>query len=157
MLVSEIENKIKKLGLTLPERNTLYNIANYVPALVYENQIFVSGQLPIKEGKIIIEGQMDEKRDLSEAQYAMSICFINGLSLAMGLLKKENEIKGILRLVAFVSSKEKFYDQHLVANGASNLAIDIFGEEGYHTRSAVGVSALPKNSTVELEIIFKLK
>ncbi len=155
--MNKIEQRLQDLNLYLPSLAKVQ--ANYLPAKRHENLIYVSGQLPIKEGKIILEGQMNKNRDLKEAQDAMACCFLNGLAAAIYTLEKENiklSLKGVLRLGAFVSSTSDFYEQHLVANGASDLAEKIFGLSGLHARSALGVCSLPKNATVELEILFEL-
>ena len=147
-----ISIKLKDLEIELPPAPK--PVASYTPALVNENLIYVSGQLPIRKGELIMTGQMTPTRKIEEAQKAMELCLINGLSAAT-LVVPLDSITGVLRIAAYVSSAVDFTQQHIVANGASDLALKIFGTEGMHVRSAVGVAVLPLNSTVELEIVFK--
>ena len=139
--------RLEELGLELPAISA--PIASYTPAKAWKDLIFVSGQLPFKDGSLLMLGQMTPERDLAQAQNAMVCCFLNGLAAAA-----EKKIKGVLKLGAYTASSADFTQHHLVANGASNLAQSLFGEEGVHTRFAVGLPSLPMNSTVELEMIF---
>lgn len=146
-----IEDRLKDLGIVLPPPPK--PLASYVPAKEHNGLIYVSGQLPMKDGKLMMTGPMNPGDPVEDAQKAMEQCLINGISAASVVATLE-KLDGILRLSAFVSSATGFSEQHLVANGASDLAVQIFGEAGVHTRAAVGVSALPMDATVELEMIF---
>ena len=128
-------------------------LAAYVPARRHGDLIYVSGQLPMKKGGLMMSGPMAAERSLDEAQQAMEQCFLNALAACASLVDLE-KIQGVLKLTAFVASEIEYTDQHRVANGASGLAEDIFGEAGKHARSAVGGAALPLGATVELEVIF---
>lgn len=146
-------NKLKELGIELPEPPK--PLASYIPAKKLNNLLFISGQLPLKNGQLIATGQLKTEEDIQKGKQAMEQCFINSLSAATTLVSID-QIKGVLKLTAYIASSENFTFQHLVANGASDLAFKIFGEEGKHTRVAVGVPSLPLNASVELEVIFIL-
>lgn len=148
-----ISTKLKELGIHLPEPPK--PLASYIPAKKLDNLLFISGQLPLKEGQLISIGQLKSEEDIQKGRQAMEQCFINSLSAATTVVELD-QIKGILKLTAYIASSENFTFQHLVANGASDLAFKIFGEEGKHTRVAVGVPSLPLNASVELEVVFIL-
>jgi enamine deaminase RidA (YjgF/YER057c/UK114 family) len=148
-----IFEKLKQLGIELPEVTP--PLASYIPAKRSGNMIFISGQLPMQDGKLLMTGPMTPARSIDEAQRAMARCIINGLAAASTVVSIDS-IRGVVRLGAFVSSSHDFIDQHKVANGASDLAKEIFGPSGTHARSAIGVPSLPLNATVELEIVFEI-
>ncbi len=147
-----LDNKLKELGIILPE--PARPLASYIPARKSGNLIYISGQLPLLDGKLLMTGPMSPERDKEEASRAMAQCFLNGLAAAAQLVNLSG-ITGVVRLGAFVSSTSNFIEQHIVANGASELAAQIFGEAGRHARAAVGVASLPLDATVELEILFE--
>ncbi len=148
-----IENKLKELGIILKESPK--PVASYIPARIHNNLLYISGQLPIKDGNLISIGPLKDEKDIEKGKKAMEQCFINSLSAA-SLILDINSIKGILKLTAFISSNQNFTWHHLVANGASDLAVQIFGENGKHVRSAIGVPSLPLNASTELEVIYIL-
>ncbi|MBL8018713.1 MAG: RidA family protein [Leptospirales bacterium] len=148
-----IRKRLSELGLSLPAVNP--PIASYVPSVRENGIVYVSGQLPLKEGQLLLTGQMIPGRSVEEAQAAMRQCFLNAVAAAL-LVCNENELKRVLRLGAFVASSAEFTEQHKVANGASDLAREVFGDAGIHARAAVGVSSLPLNATVELEVSFSV-
>lgn len=149
-----IQEKLKELGLELPVVNP--PVASYVPAKRSGNLVYVSGQLPVRDGKLVLMGQLKTDDDVEAAQAAMAQCFLNGLA-AFTTVAELNSIKQLIRLGAFVSSSPEFHGHHIVANGASNLAQQILGDAGIHSRAAVGVSALPLNAAVELELLFEVQ
>lgn len=148
-----IQDRLQKLGIQLP--NPPEPLAAYIPARKSGNLIYISGQLPLKDGNLMMTGPMIPGRSIDEAKTAMAQCFINGLSAATQVCDIES-IKGVVRLGAYVAGTTDFTEQHLVANGASEIIPEIFGKHGLHARAAVGVSSLPLNATVELEIIFEI-
>jgi enamine deaminase RidA (YjgF/YER057c/UK114 family) len=148
-----VQDKLQKLGISLPVPPK--PLAAYIPARKSGNLVYISGQLPLKDGTLMMTGPMTPGRNIEEAKAAMKQCFINGLSAATQVCDLES-IKGVVRLGAFVSGTPDFTEQHLVANGASEIIPDIFGDQGYHARAAVGVSSLPLDATVELEILFEI-
>ena len=150
-----IEEKIKELGYTLPE--TAKPLAAYIPAIRVGEFVYTSGQVPIVGGELKYKGKIGTDLTLEDGQKASIICALNGLSAIKGILGDLNKIEQIIKLTVFVNSATGFTDQPKVANGASEFLGSVFGDAGIHTRSAVGVSELPINSAVEIEMIVKLK
>ncbi|MCB1139394.1 MAG: RidA family protein [Leptospiraceae bacterium] len=148
-----IREKMKELGLELPVVNP--PVASYAPARKSGNLVYISGQLPVRDGKLILQGPLQSDDEVETAQAAMAQCFLNGLAALTTVADLESIVQ-LVRLGAFIASAPSFHGHHLVANGASNLAQQILGDAGIHCRSAVGVSALPLNASVELEIIFEV-
>ena len=130
-------------------------VASYVPARRHGDLVYISGQLPFADGKLILTGSLDSESNIEEAQAAMRQCFLNGLAAASQVVDTD-QISGVLRLGAYVSSAPDFTEQHLVANGASDLAQSLLGEAGRHCRSAIGVPSLPLDAAVELDLILTL-
>ena len=150
-----IEEKLKELGLIIPQ--TPAPLAAYIPAVQAGKFVFTSGQVPLSEGKIKFSGKVGKDLSEAEAQQAAGLCAINCLSAVKGVTSSLDNIERIIKLVVYVNSDENFTAQPKVANGASELMIKIFGEKGKHARSAVGVSQLPMNAAVEIEMIVLLK
>ncbi|MCX7810060.1 MAG: RidA family protein [Leptospiraceae bacterium] len=148
-----IKRRLEELGIILPE--VPKPVASYIPAKIQENLLYISGQLPLKDGKLLLTGALKQESDVENGKKAMEQCLINSLAAASSVIDID-QIKGILKLTAFVASTQDFVWQHLVANGASELAFRIFGDAGKHVRSAVGVASLPLNASVELEVIYIL-
>ncbi len=140
--------KLEPMGLDLPP--TPEPVANYVPAKLVGGLIYCSGQLPAKEGKLVT-GAVPSAVSVEEAVDAARRCVLNAVAAALSV----GEPKGVLRVGVFVQSDDGFGDQPKVANGASDLLVDLFGESGRHVRAAVGVNALPLNAAVEVEIVFQ--
>lgn len=149
-----VQEKLKELGLEIPVVNP--PVASYVPAKRSGNLVYISGQLPVRDGKLILMGQLKSDDDVEPAQAAMAQCFLNGLA-ALTTVADLESIQQLVRLGAFVASAPDFHGHHIVANGASNLAQQILGDAGIHSRAAVGVSALPLNAAVELEMLFEVR
>jgi enamine deaminase RidA (YjgF/YER057c/UK114 family) len=146
-----IEEKIKQMGVTIPE--AAKPLAAYIPALQAGNMIMTSGQVPIENGQIKFAGKIG--KDLSEEQgrEAAKLCAINCLSAIKSIIGNLDKIKRIVKLTVFVNSADGFTAQPKIANGASEFIVEIFGDIGKHVRNAVGVSELPLNSAVEVEMI----
>jgi len=150
-----IEEKIKELGYTLPE--AAKPLAAYIPAIRAGELVYTSGQVPMVSGELKYKGKIGTDLTLEEGQKAAIICALNGLSAIKGLVGDLNKIEQIIKVTIFVNSASGFTDQPKVANGASEFLGSVFGDAGIHTRSAVGVSELPINSAVEIEMIVKVK
>ncbi|MGD8307138.1 MAG: RidA family protein [Ignavibacteria bacterium] len=150
-----IEEKIEKLGYMLPE--TAKPLAAYIPALRTGNYIYTSGQVPIVKGELKYAGKVGQDISLEDGQKAAVICALNGLSAIKSVIGTLDNVEQIVKLTTFVNSANGFTDQPKVANGASEFLGEVFGEAGVHTRSAVGVSELPINAAVEIEMIVKVK
>lgn len=147
--------RLKALGLTLPP--VPKPVAAYVPAVRYGDLLLLSGQIPIRDGKVLFTGQVGFARKLEEAQEAARVCTLNAVAAAAEAAGGVDNLTRVLKVVVYVSSHEGFHEQHLVANGASNLLGEIFGEAGKHARAAVGVAQLPLNSSVEIDVTFQFK
>ena len=125
----------------------------YVPAKRVGNLVYVAGQLPMKDGKPLAVGQVPSRCSPDNARAAARQCVINGLAAAATVVPVD-QIVGVLRVGAFVSSDAGFTAQPQVANGASDFLVDLFGEAGKHVRAAVGVNTLPLDASVEVEFVF---
>ena len=153
---SEINDRLEKRGITLPVAAA--PAANYVPYAQTGNQLFISGQLPMENGKLAQTGQLGAGVTTQEGQRAAELCAINILAQASAALGGDlSRIVRFVRINCLVSSTPDFYEQHLVANGASNLLADILGEAGKHTRVAYGTASLPLNASVEIDAILEVK
>ena len=151
--MSVIEQNIIKAGFILPQLPTVAGL--YSPAISSGNLVFTSGQLPLKDGKLIEpggKGKVNEVRK-DEAFHASRVALLNALAAIKSVTGTLDSIEKIVKLTLYVSSETFFSSQHLVANGASSLLHEIFGERGVHARSAVGVTELPLNASLELELI----
>lgn len=129
----------------------------YVPAKRVGNLIYVSGQLPMKDGKLLAAGQVPSRCSVEQAKLAARQCVINALAAVNTLAGGIEQIAGVVRAGAFVSSDANFTQQPQVANGASELLLELFGEAGKHVRAAVGVNTLPLDAAVEVEFIFEAR
>lgn len=128
-------------------------IGSYAPAVRTGHYIYTSGQLPLQQGQLVCAGKVGADVSLEEAQAAAAIAALNGLAAAAEIAGGLDRIVRVVRLGAFVNSAPGFTDQPKVANGASDLIGGIFDEAGIHARAAVGVSELPMNAAVELELL----
>lgn len=151
-MAGEIEARVKALGLALPEAKPA--IGSYVPFLHLGGQLFISGQLPLRDGKLAAEGKVGAGLDLSQGQEAARVCAVNILAQAKAALGDLDRIVQLLRLNGFVNASPDFADQPKVLNAASDLMREILGNKGLHTRIAVGCASLPLNAAVEIDAIF---
>ena len=150
------EENIKQLGIIIPDMPA--PLANYVPYKVSDNIVYVSGQGPAVNGELIYKGKVNEDISIEDGIKASELCCIN----IVAALKKSingdwNRLDGFLKLGGFVNCKDDFYDQPKIINGASDLLVKIFGDQGRHARFAVGSNALPMNISVEIDAIIKIK
>jgi len=153
----DVDRRLKDLGLTLPA--AVAPLANYVPTLVASGPLlFVSGQLPMIGGAPSVIGHLGGGVTVDEGQEAARICGLNALAQVKAAVGGDwGRVAGCVKLTGFVASTPDFTDQPKVVNGASNLMVEALGEAGRHTRSAVGVAALPLGAAVEVEAIFALR
>lgn len=154
-LSSTPSQRLAELGFTLPAAPR--PVASYVPAVRSGNLLFISGQIPIVEGKVTMTGAMPAAGSIEQASAAARQCALNALAVAAGELGTIDRIRRVLRVGCFVASEPNFGDQPKVANGASDLMVAVFGEAGKHARAAVGSSALPLHVTVEVEFLFEVE
>ncbi|MGH2785711.1 MAG: RidA family protein [Actinomycetota bacterium] len=149
------EERLIELGITLPQPPSA--IAAYVPVVVHAGQIWVSGQVPFRDGGLPRVGLVGRDISVEDAVEEARFCALNALAQLKSAAGSLNEIERILKLTVFVASSAGFHAQPLVANGASELFQEIFGESGRHARSAVGVAELPLGAPVEVEVIAALR
>ena len=146
-----IEDRLSELLIEIP---TPPNPAgSYIPVVTTGNLAFVSGQIPMREGKIVFEGKVPNVQSLNSAREAAKICIINGLAQLKANLGSLDKITKFVRISGFVNSNPEFYEQPKVINAASDLLVEIFGDMAKHSRIAVGVASLPLNSTVEIDMV----
>jgi enamine deaminase RidA (YjgF/YER057c/UK114 family) len=148
------EERLKQLGIELPDAPK--PLGSYVPLVRTGNLVFLSGMLPLVEGKLLREGRVGEKVIVDEAREDARTAAINALAILKSNLGTLNKIRRCVKITGYVSSAPDFTEQPKVLNAASDFMFEIFGEVGRHARAAVGVSVLPLNSPVELEFIFEI-
>jgi enamine deaminase RidA (YjgF/YER057c/UK114 family) len=148
-----LREKLHSLGLVVAKPTGTFGA--YVPAKRVGNLIYVAGQLPMREGRLMAVGTVPGYCDPIAAQAAARQCVINGLCAVETLPGGIDQIKGVVRVGAFVASDPGFDQQPKIANAASELLIEIFGESGKHARAAVGTNVLPLNASVEIEFLFE--
>ena len=150
------EENIKKLDLKIPDLPS--PLANYVPYKVSDNTVYVSGQGPVIDGKIIYSGKVDNEISQEEGVKAAELCCINIIAALKSSINGDwNRLDTFLKLGGFVNCDNDFSDQPKIINGASDLLVNIFGDKGRHSRFAVGSNALPLNISVEIDAIIKIK
>ena len=150
------EENIKKLDLKIPHLPS--PLANYVPYKVSDNTVYVSGQGPVIDGKIIYSGKVGNEISQEEGVKAAELCCINIIAALKSSINGDwNRLDTFLKLGGFVNCDNDFSDQPKIINGASDLLVNIFGDKGRHSRFAVGSNALPLNISVEIDAIIKIK
>lgn len=145
-----IQDKLQELGITLPAPPK--PVGAYLPCVRAGNLLFVSGQIPLVDGALQRSGKVDRDVSTEEGSELARQAALNALAVISGELGGLERVKQVVRLGVYVASSVDFTDQPKVANGASNLLADIFGDAGRHARFAVGVAELPLGSPVELEM-----
>lgn len=149
--VTSPSQRLAELGITLPP--VARPLAAYTPATRVGSQVFTSGQLCTVDGQLVATGKVGDTVTPDDAKQAARVCALNALAAAADVAGGIDAITRIVKLVVFVSSAPGFTGQPAVANGASELMGEIFGEAGVHVRSAVGVAVLPLDAAVELELV----
>ncbi len=150
-----VETKLANLGLSLPTPPK--PVAAYIPCIRTGNLVVVSGQLPMAAGKLLATGPVPSVVDLEQAQECARQCVLNGLAILKAELDGDwSGLVKVVRVGVFVQSDAGFAEQPQVANGASQLLVDVLGDAGRHARAAVGVNALPLNAPVEVEFTFEV-
>jgi len=148
------EDKLKELGITLPELPK--PLGSYVPFVRTGNLVYLSGMLPLSEGKLLFAGRVGEAVSLEDAVQAARRSTINAIAVLRAAVGTLDRVKRCIKVTGFVASAHDFTDQPKVINGASDLLTEVFGDAGMHARAAVGVHILPMNSPVEIEFIFEV-
>ncbi|MFC4337190.1 RidA family protein [Salininema proteolyticum] len=152
--MSEVKKALDRLGIDLPE--VVPPVASYQPAIRSGNYVYVSGQLPMKDGSLVATGKVGADVDTETAYDLARTCALNGLAAVASIVKLEH-VERVVKVTGFVASAEGYNDQPKVVNGASEILGEVFGEAGTHARSAVGVSELPLGAPVEVELIVQVK
>ncbi|HET6698921.1 MAG TPA: RidA family protein [Nocardioidaceae bacterium] len=152
--MSTPEERLAELGLSVPD--VAKPVAAYVPALRTGNYVFTSGQLPMREGQLVTTGKVGGEVTPEEATECARVCALNALAAVRAEIGELSAIKRIVKVVAFVASTPDFTGQPGVANGASELFGEVFGDAGQHARSAVGVPVLPLDAPVEVELLVEV-
>lgn len=147
-------SRLAELGVELPE--VVAPLAAYVPAVRTGNLVYTSGQLPIADGELAGAGKVGAEVSPEDAKALARICGLNALAAVHALVGIDAVVK-VVKVVGFVASAPGFSGQPAVINGASEFFGEVFGEAGAHARSAVGVSELPRNTPVEVEIIVEVE
>jgi enamine deaminase RidA (YjgF/YER057c/UK114 family) len=153
--MGKIESIINELKLSLPD--VPKPVASYIPAKQTGNLVFTAGQLPMLNGELISKGLLGQDVEIEEANKAARICTLNALAAIKGVIGDLDRIKQIVRVVGYVASVPTFTQQPTVVNGASELLLEVFGENGKHARSAVGMAVLPLNASVEIELTVEVE
>ena len=150
------EKNIKDLGLIISEPPAA--IANYVPFKVIDNLVYVSGQAPIQNGKIIYTGKVGDNISEEDGILAAELCCLNIIAALRKSINGDwDRLNNFVKLGGFVNCKDDYINHPKIINGASDLLVNIFGEQGKHTRFAVGSNSLPLNISVEIDAIIKIK
>lgn len=152
----KIEEKLQQMGIRIPQISA--PAANYLPFVKSGNLVFISGQLPILEGKIAFQGIVGQEISLDQAIAASKICAINLIAVLKNACGGDLEkVVKCVKLGIFVNAVPGFSDQPKIGNGASDLMVEVFGEKGKHARAAVGAGSLPFNVPVEIDAVFEIK
>lgn len=148
------ENKLKKLGIEISEAPR--PLGSYLPCVQTGNILFLSGILPLRNGKLTKTGRVGESVSLQEAQEDARQVVLNALAILKSHMGNLNKTKRCIKITGYVASAPDFTEQPKVLNAASELLFEIFGEAGKHARVAVGVTVLPLNSPLEIDFIFEI-
>jgi|TARA_B100001750_G_scaffold88095_1_gene69533 enamine deaminase RidA (YjgF/YER057c/UK114 family) len=153
-IIIMIVDRLKENNIILPAPPN--PAGSYIPVVSTGNLAFVSGQIPIKDGNIKFMGKVPDEQSIETAQDAAKLCIVNALAQLNAYFGTLEKITKIVRISGFVNSSANFTEQPKIINAASDLLFKIFGETGKHSRIAVGVSSLPLNSTVEIDMVVEI-
>lgn len=149
------EQKLAELGLQLPA--VAAAAGNYLPVVRTGNLLFCAGTLAVKDGKVTHEGQVGKEQTVQTAYESARIAVLNSLANIKAQVGELSKIKRVVMVNGFVNAVSGFADSPAVINGASDLLVAVFGDAGKHARAAVAVAGLPRNSTVEVQVVVELK
>ncbi len=149
------EAQLKRLGIELTQPPA--PVAQYIPAKRVGDLVFVSGQVPFRNGKLEYVGKVGSERTPEEGKKAAELCALNALAHVRSLIGSLDNVDEVVQVRGFVNCTPEFVNHPEVINGASELLVNVFGERGRHARAALGTSSLPRNATTEVEIIVKVK
>ena len=148
------EQRLARQGLTLPDPPTA--VAAFAPYVRSGSTVYVSGQIAVREGRLVIKGRLGADVDIAGGQAAARMCALNVLAQLNAAAGSLSAIARLVKITVFVASTPDFTSQPQVADGASRLFLDVLGEAGAHARSAIGVAALPLGTPVEVEAVAEL-
>ncbi len=150
-----VEATLAEIGITLPR--PMAPIANYVPYVVTGNLVVVSGQVPARDGVVAVTGRVGISLSIDQGKAAARLCFINVLGHLKAACDGDlDRVRRVVRLGGFIASPPEFTEHAQVMNGASDLAVAVFGDAGRHARTTIGVPALPADAAVEVEGMFEI-
>ena len=152
--MSAVEDRLAELGLSVPD--VAKPVASYVPAVRAGSFVYTSGQLPMRAGELMTTGKVGDLVSPEDAAACAQQCALNAIAAVKAEVGDLDAVKRVVKVVCFVASTPDFTGQPQVANGASNLLGEAFGDAGVHARSAVGVSVLPLDAPVEVEILVEV-
>jgi enamine deaminase RidA (YjgF/YER057c/UK114 family) len=155
MLPTHPESRLKELGITLPESPK--PVAAYIPSRRVGTMLYISGQIPVVAGTLMHKGSVPSQVSIEHAQLCARQCAINALAVLKSALGDLGKVVQVVRLGVFVCSEAGFTEQPKVANGASELMVQVFGDAGRHARAAVGSIALPLGAPVEVEMLVEVR
>ena len=155
-MVGRIEGRLKELGIDLPE--AAQPLANYIPyTVVGGSLVVVSGQIPLRDGRIAYTGKVGATLSLDDARAAARLCFVNLLAQLRAACDGDlDRVRRVVRLGGFIAAPAEFTQHAIAMNGASDLAVELFGEAGKHARTTIGVPSLPGDAAVEVEGMFEI-
>ena len=154
-MAGRIDARLAELGITLP--TPMPPVANYVPFVVTGDLVFVSGQVPAQDGRIAYTGKIEAPLSLEEGKAAARLCFINVMAHLKSAVGGDlDRVRQVVRLGGFIAAASAFTQHAQVMNGASDLAVQVFGEAGRHARTTIGVPSLPMDAAVEVEGVFRI-
>lgn len=150
------ERRLEELGLVLPPAPQPRG--SYVPAVVHGALCFIAGQLPFDEnGEVALSGKLGREVSVEQGQQGARLATLNALAAAAATVGRLDAIERVVRVTGYVNSSEDFAEQHLVVNGASDLLRELFGDQGTHARTSIGVNALPLGAAVEVELVVAVR
>ncbi len=153
--MSTVEQRLQQLGIVLPDPMT--PLANYVPYVIARNMVYISGQVPLRDGQFQYVGKVGRDLDVEQAVAAARLCAVNILSQLRTACGGDLErVVRCVKLGGFVNATPEFQDHPTVVNGASDLMVEVFGDQGRHARFAVGAGSLPRGVAVEVDAVFEI-
>ena len=150
-----IDKRLAELGIELPSAPS--PAGNYVPCVQVNKLLYLSGAICLVDGEMTHTGKIGESRDILYGQKAARVCALNLLAMAKSYLGDLEKVSRVVQLNGFVNGVPGFTESPAVINGASDLMVELMGERGRHTRAAVAVTGLPKDTTVEIQAVFEVK
>jgi enamine deaminase RidA (YjgF/YER057c/UK114 family) len=154
-MTGKIEARLKELGITLPDAPK--PVANYVPYVVAGNLVFVSGQIPLENGKLAFKGKVGADATAEQAKAAIRLCMLNVIAQLRAACGGDlDRVRRCLRLGGFINTVDTYTDQAPIMNAASDLMVSLLGDSGRHTRTTISVNALPLGALAEVEGLFEI-